>query len=427
MESMRIRGDNSEETGRVPLMNYRKPGFFYGYVMVVIGFSIQFLSWGINNSFGVFYHPFINEFGWHRAVISGAVSLSYLLHGFISIFLGSLNDRFGPRLIITACGFILGLGFLMMSGLKAVWQLYLFYGVIVGFGLSAMDLIPLSTVARWFEKKRGIMSGVVKMGTGLGMVVMPIFVTWLITTYSWRRAFTVLGLLIMAVIVSLAQFLVRDPAKKGQWADNNRGPVPGGLNLQEGGLSYGETIRTRQFWTICVVYFIILFCAYTIVLHIVQHAIDLGISASNAAHVLSAIGAVSIVGRFVMGGAGDRIGHKSALIICLLFLSIALTWLQFAKELWMLYLFSIIYGFAHGGFFALVSPVAAGLFGTRAHGVILGNIIFSSTIGGAIGPVLAGHVFDVTRSYQIVFIILVILSIIGLLFTLSLKPIHQKA
>jgi MFS family permease len=200
------------------------------------------------------------------------------------------------------------------------------------------------------------------------------------------------------------------------------------MDSSEQGLSFHETVHTRQFWTVCAIYFLILACVYTIILHIVQHAIDLGISPTSAASVLAAIGGVSIAGRFLMGSAGDRIGNRMALLVCLSFLFAGLLWLQVAKTLWMFYVFATLYGFAHGGFFALGSPLVAGLFGTKSHGLILGIVIFSSTIGGAIGPILAGHIFDVTRTYQTVFYILAALSITGLILTASLKPVpHAPA
>jgi MFS family permease len=326
---------------------------------------------------------------------------------------------------MTICGFFLALGYLLMSRVNAVWQLYLFFGLIAGLGLSGMDVIILSTIARWFEKKRGTMSGLIKVGTGAGMLVMPVFITWLISTHGWRTAFAVLGVLILVMIISLSQSLVRDPAKKGQLPDNEREADVSKMHTGEHGLSFQETVRTRQFWTVCAVYFLILACVFTILPHIVQHAIDLGISATSAARVLATIGGVSVAGRILMGSAGDRIGNRMALLICLIFLFAGLIWLQVAESLWMFYVFATLYGFAHGGFFALVSPLVAGFFGTRSHGLIFGIVIFSSTIGGAIGPILAGHIFDVTRSYQTVFYILAALSITALILTASLKPVPQ--
>ena len=127
----------------------------------------------------------------------------------------------------------------------------------------------------------------------------------------------------------------------------------------------------------------------------------------------------------LMGAASDRIGSRKALLICLSFLLIGLIWLQISKTLWMFYVFACVHGFAHGGFFSLGSPLVAKLFGTRSHGLIFGFVIFSSTIGGAIGPVMAGHLFDVSKSYQLVFWILAALSLGGILLTASLQPIGR--
>ncbi|MFC1822135.1 MFS transporter [Thermodesulfobacteriota bacterium] len=396
---------------------------FYGYVIVAATFFIQFITLGTYNSVGVFFNPLLTEFEWPRAVISGAMSLSFLLYGLLSIPLGSLNDRFGPRLIIACCGCLLGIGYFLTSKINAVWHLYLFFGVLVGSAQSSMDVIPLSTIARWFTNKRGMMSGILKAGTGFGMLIMPIFITWLMTSYGWRLSFAALGAINLVSVVTLSLFLVRDPAKMGLFADNKKAPNETGLDSGEAGLAFSEAIRTRQFWTICFVYSLVIFCLATILMHIVQHTIDLGISATKAANILSIIGASSIGGRLVMGAASDRVGNKIALTFCLLFLLAGLTLLQFSFGFWMFCLFATVHGFAHGGFFSLNSPIIAWLFGMKSHGLLFGILIFISTIGGSIGPILAGYLFDRTESYQALFLILTGLTIIGLIATISLKAV----
>lgn len=406
-------------------MDEKAPGFFYGYVIIAAGFFIQTVGWGIGNSFGVFFNPLIQEFSWSRAGISGAASMGFLVHGCASILLGNLNDRFGPRIIMSGCGIFLGLGYILASNMEALWQLYLFYGLIASAGLGGIDVIPLSTVSRWFAKKRGMMSGLIKVGTGAGMFVMPFFINWLLLEFGWRRAFTVLGGILLVSIVCLAQVLVRDPAVKFQEIDNGLRKRPGHENSGEFGLSFREAVRTRQLWTVCLVYFIVLFCVYTIIMHIVLHAIDLGIPPSVAAGVLSMVGGVSITGRLLMGGAGDRIGEKKALMVCLVCLVLALVWLLFVDRFWMFTVFAVVYGFAHGGFFSLVSPLIAKFFGTRSHGLLFGIVIFSSTVGGALGPLMAGFVFDLSSSYRLVFFILGLLGAGALGLAATLKPLSR--
>jgi MFS family permease len=161
----------------------------------------------------------------------------------------------------------------------------------------------------------------------------------------------------------------------------------------------------------------------TVMVHIVPHTIDIGLSPINATLTLTLIGGVSIPGRIIMGSASDRIGSKRAWLICLALLSASMFWLLVARELWMLYLFAIIFGFGYGGLSVLISPIVAEHFGLSSHGVIMGVVIMiGGTAGMAIGPVVAGHVFDITGSYQTAFWIYSVISVVGLVLMFLLRP-----
>jgi len=395
-------------------------------MVVVAAFCSQGIFWGTFQSFGVFFKPLIGEFGWSRAMTSGAASLCWLLTGFLSIMAGTLSDRFGPRRVMTGCGFFFGLAYLLMSQVTSIWQLYLYYSLIIAIGMSAADVVPLSTISRWFVKKRGTMTGITKVGTGTGMMVMPLVASRLIISYGWRTAYTILGAGALIALVSVAQLFKRDPAQMGQFADGEKKGNAGRSDLVEAGLSVQEAMHLRQLWTVCAAYLCVTFCVQTLMVHIVPHAEDIGISPAKAASVLATIGGVSIAGRLVMGKVGDKIGHERAMAICFLPIVGALFWLQMAKDLWMLYLFAAIYGLGHGGFFALISPLIAQFFGTKSHGAIFGIAIAVGAIGGAIGPLLAGHIFDLTGSYRIPFLIVAGLSIIGLILIVSLRSPSRK-
>jgi len=157
-----------------------------------------------------------------------------------------------------------------------------------------------------------------------------------------------------------------------------------------------------------------------VLVHVIPYAIDSDVPSMQAAALLSIIGGSSIVGRIVMGGAGDRTGARKAFAINSCILVGALVWLFFSTELWQLRAFVVVYGFAHGGFFGLLSPLVAELFGTRSHGALYGMVTFWGMMGGAVGPVIAGRIFDVTQSYQPAFLILIIVSGVGLTLSLLL-------
>ena len=133
-----------------------------------------------------------------------------------------------------------------------------------------------------------------------------------------------------------------------------------------------------------------------------------------------------MAGRFITGITIDRIGSKRAMVVCFVLLIAGLVWLQTAQELWMLYLFAMIYGIAHGGFFTAISPIVAEFFGIRSHGVLFGIVAFSGTVGGAMGPVVTGYIFDVTTGYSLAFWLCALMSVLGLALIISLKPIKDR-
>jgi len=400
----------------------KEPKFFYGYVIVAAAFFILVIYGGTLYSFGVFFKPVLTEFGWTRAIVSGAFSLYMLLHGFLYIFTGKVNDRFGPRILITICGFFFGVGFLLMSRISTLWELYLFYGVMVAIGMSGVGVPLLSTIARWFVKRRGLMTGIVLSGVGVGMAAWPPLATRLIANYGWRTSYIIVGIIALVVIIIAVQFLRRDPGQVGQLPDGDSEVRQESPISEAKGFSRQEAIYTRQFWILGVLMFCYGFGEQAVIVHIVPHATDLGISALIAANILAIIGGLSIVGRVGMGSAGDRIGNKPALGVCFIVMLVAFIWLLGAKELWMLYLFAAAYGFGYGGLGAVTSPIVAELFGLRAHGAILGVVIFIQLIGCAVGPLLTGRIFDVTGSYQGAFFIFVALSVTGLILTSLLRP-----
>ncbi|MFC1902142.1 MFS transporter [Chloroflexota bacterium] len=398
-----------------------KPRFFYGYVVVVAASSIRMVMVGPRSAFGVFFKPLIAEFGWSRALISGAFSVHSVMQGLSGTVMGGLNDRFGPRVVMTFCGFLVGLTCLLMSQISASWQLYLFY-LVMGIGMGGSFPPTMSTVARWFAKRRSVMTGFVLAGGGIGGMIAPPVANWLISTYGWRNAYIIMGALVLVLAILIAQFLRRDPAKMGQ--------VPYGENegqeqrLDSGieGFSFKEATLTRQFWMVFVMIFCFGFSYVVNAVHIVPHATDLGISAASAANVLATISGTFLLGGIVMGSVADRIGNRQTLIICFILMTAALFWLLAAREAWMLYLFAAVLGFGGGGAGMLESTLPAELFGMRSHGLILGVISVGFTIGAAVGPFITGYIFDVSGSYQPAFLINAVVGVVGLILAATLRP-----
>jgi MFS family permease len=401
-----------------------KPKIFYGYVIVAAVFFVIFVCIGTLSTFGVFFKPLITEFGWTRVMISGAFSLYSVLSGSLAVVMGSLTDRFGPRLVITGAGLLSGIGYILMSQVNAIWQLYLFYGVLVGVGMSGGIIPALSLIARWFIKKRAMMSGIVMAGMGAGAIIMPPLANWLITTYGWRSSYIILGIITLVLIIVAAQFLKRDPSQMGlsPYGTNevNSEATQGSSHLEAGGLSLRQAVLTRQFWLICALSFSLAFSAGAVMVHIVIAATGLGASAASAAAILSIRGGLQVAGQLMLGSSADKIGNRLTLMLGFILMSAALLWLVFTQELWMFYLFAVVFGFALGCWAA--APALIGeLFGMRSHGVFIGFAFFSSSVGSMIGPIMAAYIFDTTGSYQLAWSTTAAVVIMGVIITLLIR------
>jgi OFA family oxalate/formate antiporter-like MFS transporter len=411
---------------QIPESPTTRPRFFYGYIMVGAALLIMAVVYGAYNSFGVFFESLLTDFSWSRATISGALSLSWIMQGALSIVMGRLTDRFGPRVVLTICGFLVGLGYLLMSQIGAIWQLYLFYGVITGSGMGGSWVPIVSTIARWFTKSRNLMTGIVLTGVSLGTLIAPPVASWLISAYNWTTSYIILGGVVLVVVILIAQLLRRDPAQKEQMA---YGESEGGKQesaSETHAFSLREAIYTRQFWLASGMLFCFGFSVYIIMAHIVLDAIELGMSPSSAPNILATIGGLSLAGRIVLGTAADRFGNRQIFIIGFVLMAAALFWLVSNKEVWGLYVFAAVFGFSFGGCATSESPLVAGLFGLSSHGLILGVMnVLGFTLGAAIGPSIAGHIFDMTNSYQLALIVAGAMSVVGLTLTVLLSSTEK--
>jgi MFS family permease len=394
------------------------PGFYYGYIVVIAGFVITMVSVGTYYSIGVFFKPMLNDFGWSRAVTSGPISFSMITNGLLVILMGRITDKFGPRLVGIICAVLGGTGYLLMSQITAVWQLYLYYGLFIGAG-TTIFLPLLSTVARWFVKSRTVMTGIVVTGGGIGGLYMPLVMNWLISTYNWRTAFIIMGAAVLTVILIASLFLRRHTSGEHQLPERlieNGHQPPQGFTL-------GESVRTGQFWLTTCSFFCFGYCLNTVMIHLVPHITDTQISSTSAAGILSTLNGMSIVGNVLLGIVADKIGNKRLFIVTFILEGILLFWMLIINQIWAFFVFAALFGLAIGGAIPQESPLVARVFGIRSHGVNLSVISLGHSLGGAAGGLLAGYIFDLSGNYQLVFLVCVLACIIGMLATLIIQPV----
>ncbi|MDP2719066.1 MAG: MFS transporter [Dehalococcoidia bacterium] len=397
-----------------------KPWVSQGHLVIIASFFAMVLTMGVYFTFGIFIKSINAELGWSRSTISGAFSVAWIVNGILSILAGAINDRFGPRLVITVSGLLSGTGYLLISRISSEWQLYLFFGLIVGAGSSIF--IPLtSTIARWYLKNRSAMTGIAISGIGIGSFIMPPIANSLILHYTWRTAFSILGIALLVVVVIAAQFLKKEPTRKiGSTQLNNVETINNDQETRSKKKVFKEVITTSQFWLFFSMLVCLGFVFFAIQIHLPPYATDKGISPNSAANILAVMGGAGIIGRIVFGNLGDNMGNRKTFMLGFAFMSVAMYWLLTAENTWSLYIFAIVFGISYGNCVTQESPLVATIFGLKSHGLVFGLISTGFSLGSAIGPYVAGQIFDLTGSYDYAFMASAGIITLGLVLNILL-------
>ena len=377
---------------------------FYGWVVVATFCITGTAIWGIRFSFGVFFKSLESEFALSRAATSAIFSVQMVLGGIFTILGGWALDRYGPRVVFLLMGIFTGLGLLLTGQTGALWQIFFTYSLLLAIGTSAIYVTVMSTVLRWFEKKRGLALGIASIGAGMGPLVVAPFATYLISAFDWRTAFTILGVIVLAVVIPFSRLLRRDPQEIGVLPDGAEFSASTALNqktaVSADYLSPWQAFRTRSFWVVVSIFFLYAVTIFIILTHLVPHVTDLGFSAVEAATVLSVAGGATLVGRVLLGVASDRLGRKTAAMLCTIMHAGGLLWLLWAQEMWMFYLYALVFGLAWGGMAPATAAIIGETFGLGRMGAILGILDAGFNIGAAVGPVIGGVIFDLKGDYS---------------------------
>jgi MFS family permease len=401
-----------------------KSRLYYGYYVLLACFFIIMLVFGAQASFGVFFKPMLNEFHWTRASTSLPFSLNLILCGVFGILAGRISDRVGPRLVVTVGGVILGSGYILMSRITNLWGLYLSYGIIVALGSSAMYVPLVSMVTRWFPRKRGLMVGIGVSGIGFGIGVVPTIASHLMISFDWHNSLLIVGGASMVLIAGLAQFLRAKPemqiaAPSGEEKPNAPAQAP------SPGLTFNEAVKTSQFWMIFFAWLLYGFFYQIGAVHIIPYATDLGMSALAAAALLTIIGLIGIIGRAGLGFIGDKLHNNVTLAIGFILVAVVFFAITISGTVQMLYIYAVMYGL-FSGVGLLLASINAEHFGLQSLGAITGAIIFGNNIGGALGPFLAGYIYDTNGNYRLAFLLCGVAGIAAGIVIWLVKPAAKQ-
>ncbi|MBI2836298.1 MAG: MFS transporter [Chloroflexi bacterium] len=407
---------------------------FYGWVIVVTGTMVQFTTNISTQALGTYFAPLQNEFGWSRAVLAGPRSATQVENAVLGPIEGFLVDRLGPRITVGLGIFIMGLGLILFGFITSLWMYYLSV-IIIALGTGFAGYLVLSVaINHWFRRKRSIANAVTGIGLGIAGTVIPV-VVFTQVQLGWRTASILTGLLICIVGTPAILLLRRSPKPYGLEMDGEttgafatasterRGSV-----IAEHDFTLREALRTRAFWLLAIGQALTSTGMVALQAHVfLLLEQDVGLSRTTGALVWSASSFVSIPARLIGGFMGDRLpknifaGSSTAMI------AISMVVLGFATSLPTALAFAILYGIGLGSRTPVMNALQGDYFGMRSQGVIRGWLALVPLPFSIAAPVVAGYMADVRGSYDLAFIALGLVVLVGAVLIFLATPPRAPA
>ena len=421
-------------------LDRRHPAIFHGWLIVLTAFVCFAVNTGlIFYAWGVFLTPLALAFG-GRARVSGAYSLMQVCSAAYGIPIGRVIDRRGARPVQIVGALSLTLGYVCMSQVRSLPQLYLCLAGPIALGSVCVAGLPHNAaVARWFVAKRGRALGISTAGISAGGILFTPLAQWLNDHYGWRPAYAILGILVaILVLPPVLAFSRRDPADMGLQPDgeprhpsgehnealafSRRDPADMGL-LPDGerhapagersaALEFYEreiersvhpdvAWRQPSFWYLAAAFGLTMAGLSSVLLYQIPLFIDRGMPAAHASLVLGATAAMGVVGKLGFGALLDRFDQRrvAAACFCLQAAGVALLLVPNHTP-FLLACYVVVYGYAMGGNATLVASLTGEVFGRLHYGAISGRMTPFIVTAQAIGVPAVGYARDLGGRYE---------------------------
>jgi len=376
--------------------------------IIAVGLFVSlFFLWGSGyNTSPVFLSALLKAFGWSHSKVSWLPSILVLAVGITGPMTGWLLDHFDARAVMGTGAALTGASFIVASRATTFTELVVAY-VGLGVGLGASSWMPASVViANWFGERRGTALGLATAGMEFGGMAMAIVAGHIISQYGWSAAYFALSIPVFALVVPFLAIFVRGrPAGTAKQEGGESGQVMSGYEI-------GDAIRTRVFWLLIVAQ---LFWGLSAgaVIHFVAYLTGIGYTLQFATTAFATLAGLAAIGKPAMGVLGDRIGGKNALAIALLLIATSHILVLGAGREWLLIVYLLVVGLSVASPVALAPLVLAETMGLRRFGTLYGWIQVAATFGLFGGPLIAGELFDLTRSYAVSFEVAALLAVAG--------------
>jgi MFS family permease len=404
---------------------------FYGWWVLIALFIVGMLGPMGRYSITAFFPAISSELEWSRTTVGTAQSVSLWAYSIFSILTGWMTDRLGSRKTLFIGGLFCLTGWILLSNVNSLWQLYCYYGLVMAIAVSNTHLVPLQATSRkWFVKRAGLASGIISSAFAIGTSIFIPLLTSTSSIYGWRQVSFVAAFVVGIPITFLAYFIIRDtPESIGQQPDG----LISQSNItieQESVLKRGNVknfLKTPQFWLLFVAYGLIGIVFNGLLAHLVIWAVDLGSTNAAAGVFVTFFNGPSILARIGSGWFGDKYGKKRVMILGASFSALVmLTGWLIIHSANQLIVYAIIFGIGAGFTSTLFAPYLGDLFGRQNIGSSFGILTLSWGLVGGLGPTIWGIILETSGSYNLALLVSSICYAIAGVMLLMVRQIKEK-
>jgi MFS family permease len=400
-------------------------------------FSAFTIAAALMHSYTVYLVAFIAEFGWSRGETSIAYSVSQIVAGISSPFVGALVDRLGPRRLLLLGAALLVLGLLGSSLVTALWQIIALYGFVMTIGANCLGIVVFVPVlSRHFVRRRGMAISILQSANGMARAVSAPLVQLGVSGIGWRSTYLVQAALMALVAVPLAAlFRGADQTRRG--GAQSVAPAPATAAIVQAAAAVradwtlAEAARTPHFWLLFAVYLFTGLGSFFVSLHQLAFAINIGFPPIYAAEVLGMGAFLAVFGTIVTGTSSDYIGRELSGILAYGFSIVGVICallITNPHQHLLLWLHACFFGLTWGARGPAITAKTADLFPGPQLGTILGVITIGTGLGAALGAWGAGWIFDMTGSYRVAFVLSIASYIGGMIaFWAVRRPVRRRA
>lgn len=380
---------------------------FYGWYIVAAAFIIMAVGWGITfNTASLFIKPISEELGFSRQEINATFTIRSACQMIISLFSGIIFTKLKIRNLMKVASITLSLSIFSYSFVESLGMLY-FITAISSVSIILLGILPLSLILNnWFYERCGFVIGLAFMGSGVGgMIFSSLIGNWLIS-FGWRTTYKILGIIVFLAIVPCVFLLIKIRPKEVGLAPLGESSYTDMKDfeqqeIEKEGTMLSEAIKTLRFWSICICGLIVTTSSNTLMHNISPYLTDIGYTVTFSANVVALSMGSLAVGKLILGYLFDKLGLRKGITILCLSTLLGLIGMIFAEYYIALAVVIICVGLSSSYHTIAIPIITYSVYGRRNYSSILGIITAANSLGGIIGPILVGYIYDLSGSYII--------------------------